>query len=106
MDTPSQHGPNHTSALSVRSDDSSAYDPVSAIDGVYPFLLAAVMSYVPMSRRKPPPFLFSDETPDEHENNLAQKDLESVRSIFGLLRGNPDMLGRFRKDMKNSRWSS
>jgi hypothetical protein len=73
---------------------------------MYPFLLAAVMSYVPMSRRKPPPFLYSDETPEEHEHNLAQKDLESVRSIFGLLRANPDILGRFRKDMKKGRWSS
>jgi hypothetical protein len=98
--------PNHTSALSIRSDDSSNYDPVSAIEGMYPFLLAAVMSYVPMSRRKPPPFLYCDETPGEHERNLAQKDLDSVRSIFGLLRANSDILGRFWKDMKGTKWSS
>jgi hypothetical protein len=98
--------PNHTSALSVLSDDSSHYDPVAAIEGMYPFLLAAVMSHVPMSRRKPPPFLYCDETPDEHEHNLAQKDLESVRSIFGLLRANPDILGKFRQDVKKTRWSS
>jgi hypothetical protein len=95
--------PNQSAALSVCSDDSPTYDPVSAIDGMYPFSLAAVMSHVPTSRRKPPTFLYSDETPGKHENNLAQKDLESVRSIFGLLRASPTMLDRYRKDLMKAR---
>jgi len=85
-------------------DDEDADQPYSrqvrAVEGMYPFLVAAVLSRVPDGKRKDPSFLFADQSPEEHAKNLAKKDLQSIRSIYGLLRAKPDVLNRYRNDVR------
>jgi hypothetical protein len=83
-------------SVSIHSDidsvDSENEEPEAALEGMYPFMIAAVLSRVPHSLQRDPSFLFEGQSVKEHGQNLAKKDLESVRSIYGLLRARPDAL--------------
>ena len=89
----------HSDLLSVDSGDE---DPAAALEGMYPFMVAAVLSRVPERQRRDPSFFFEGETREEHRENLAKKDLESVRSVYGLLRARPDCLARYAADVRRS----
>lgn len=78
---------------SVDSDDDLSFDAMKAVDGMYPFMVAAAMSHVPESKVRAPTFYVdSDESRKAHHEDLERKDLQSLRSIFGLLRKRPEVL--------------
>ena len=76
------------------SVDSDWVDPVLAVEGMYPFLVAAVVSFIPLSKRKPS--FFSDQTPAQHQADLEKRDLENLRTIYGLLRARPRAFGQYK----------
>ena len=89
-----------TSALaSVCSVMSDTDDPVSLTEGMYPFLIAAVVARVSESKRSNPSTFHFDQTVEEHQANLDRKDLQSVRTVFGLLRAKPSILQQYRDDV-------
>jgi hypothetical protein len=67
-----------------------------AMEGMYPFLIAAVLGGVAPHKQRAP-VSYSDEMVREHEINLQKKSLQSVRSIFGLLRARPQLLQKYRE---------
>lgn len=76
------------------SVDSDWVDPVLAVEGMYPFLVAAVVSFIPVSKRKPS--FFSNQTPAQHQADLQQRELENLRTIYGLLRARPSVFGLYK----------
>jgi hypothetical protein len=87
----------------IESVDSTDEDPERALEGMYPFMTAAVLARVPHNLQRDPSFLFEGQSAKEHEQNLAKKDLESVRSIFGLLRARPDALSCYISDLRQGK---
>ena len=77
-------------------DESDWVDPLRAVEGMYPFMVAAVAAYVPADYLDAPSFVFSDRSPEQRKLDLETKDLESIRSIFGLLRAKPGALGMYK----------
>ena len=71
---------------------------MAAMEGMYPFVLAAVLGGVAKNKRRIP-FDYSEEQKEQHLQQLAQKDLQAVRSVYGLLRSRPDVLEKYRKDV-------
>ena len=65
---------------------------------MYPFVLSAVLGGVAKNKRRIP-FDFTEEQKQQHMQHLAQKDLQAVRTVFGLLRSRPDVLEKYRKDV-------
>jgi hypothetical protein len=89
---------------SVGSDeDEWDDDAIDAVEGMYPFMVAGVLSHVPERKKHASPFFFPDHDRGQHEKNLEKKDIESLRSIFGLLRAKPEALALFIDDEKNRR---
>lgn len=87
---------------SVGSDeDEWDEDAINAVEGMYPFMVAGVMSHVPERRNHSPSFIFAGQERGQHQKNLENKDLGSLRSIFGLLRAKPEALALFFEDEKN-----
>lgn len=78
------------------SVDSNWVNPLLAVKGMFPFLVAAVVAHVPENKRKARSFVFLDQTPEQLEADIKRKDLESIRSIYGLLRSNPAALALFK----------
>lgn len=74
-------------------------DPLEAVEGMYPFLVAAVVAHIPDNKLKGPTY-FSEASPEEYALDLVKKELESIRSIFGLLRRKPDLLSKFKPVIK------
>jgi hypothetical protein len=72
---------------------------LKAVDGMYPFLVAAALSHIPEHRRHPPPHLYNEEDAarKEYEEQLHKKDLQSCRSIYGLLRHRAEVLELYRQ---------
>lgn len=83
---------------SVASYDSDEEDPMAAMEGMYPFALSAVLGGVAKNKRRIP-FDYTEEQKQQHMQHLAQKDLQAVRTVFGLLRSRPDVLEKYRKDV-------
>lgn len=84
----------------IESVDSQDEDPDAALEGMYPFMVAAVVGRIPPSWQRDPSFLFEGQSTSEHEQNLARKDLESVRSVYGLLRARPEALASYLSDAR------
>lgn len=68
------------------SVDSDWVDPAEAVEGMYPFMVAAVIAAVPESKQH------SHSSGKDHAEELKKKDLDSLRSIYGLLRAMPKAL--------------
>jgi hypothetical protein len=90
--------PNQGDTVSLFSDDELSLDEMKQVEGMYPFMIAAVMSHVPPTRMEPPSFSYPDLSLEEHRANLAKKDLQSVRAIFGCLRAKPDALEMYLRE--------
>jgi hypothetical protein len=89
---------------SVGSDeDEWVAESIDAVEGMYPFMVAGALSHVSERRNHAPSFVFQDLDRGKHEKNLQNKDLESLRSIFGLLRAKPEALALFIDDENNRR---
>jgi hypothetical protein len=69
---------NHSALASVNSFDTDRTDPMLAMEGMYPFLIAAVLGGVAPHKQRAP-VSYSDEMVREHEINLQKKSLQSVR---------------------------
>lgn len=81
---------------SVGSDeDDWETNAIDAVEGMYPFMVAGVLSHVPVRKNHASAFFMTNEDRTNHEKELARKDLESLRSIFGLLRAKPEALALF-----------
>ena len=61
-----------------------------------PFLVAAVASHIPEDYLDAPSFVFADRSIEQREIDIEIKELESVRSIYGLLRAKPGALAAFK----------
>jgi hypothetical protein len=86
---------------SVGSDEEEwAEDALEACEGLYPFLMAGVLSHVPERRYKSPSLDMNEDSKAEYERQLQIKDLESLRAIYGLLRSKPEALTLFVEDEK------
>jgi hypothetical protein len=87
---------------SVGSDEAEWEDEaIDAVAGMYPFMIAAVLSHVPERRTYAETLLADkDADPAECSKNLRIKELESLRSINGLLRAQPRALAMFIDDEK------
>jgi hypothetical protein len=94
-------------SVSLHSDfesvDSEDEDPEVALEGMYPFMVASVVGRIPPTLKRDPSFLFEGQSTTEHEQNLRKKDLESVRSIYGLLRARPEALASYISDVRMGR---
>ncbi len=76
------------------SVDSDWVDPVLAVEGMYPFMVAAVVSFIPLSKRRPSFFL--NQTEAQHQADLEKRELENLRTIYGLLRARPSVFGQYK----------
>jgi len=63
-------------------------------------MVAAALSRVREAKIRHCSFLYPDQTPAQREQELARRDLESLCSIYGLLRERPDALSRYARDLK------
>jgi hypothetical protein len=79
-------------------DESDWEDPLEPVQGMYPFMVAAVMAYVPEDYLNAPSFVFADRNPDQRKEDVEKKELESVRSIYGLLRAKPEALSMYKPE--------
>ena len=99
---------NNALSRTLHSDNASYFgdddedDAVQAIEGMYPFMIAAIFGKISNDRKREPSFLFANETAEDHRQSLVKKELESVRTIYGLLRARPDALQRYIDDLKKS----
>jgi hypothetical protein len=86
---------------SVGSDeDEWQTESIEAVEGMYPFMIAAALSHV-SDRRKPTlSYEGSARNRADFVKSLRNKDLESLRSIYGLLRARPAALSLFLEDEK------
>jgi hypothetical protein len=82
----------HNQALTTERQESEF---LLAINGMYPFMVAAIFGRIPESRRRAPSFLYADESAKDLHKQIERKELESLRSIYGLLRMKPDVLQRY-----------
>jgi hypothetical protein len=86
---------------SVGSDEEEwAENALEACEGLYPFLIAGILSHVPERRYKSPTLDMNEDSKKEYERQLRDKDLESLRAIYGLLRAKPEALALFVEDEK------
>ncbi|GAX24466.1 hypothetical protein FisN_2Hh045 [Fistulifera solaris] len=76
------------------SVDSDWVDPVLAVEGMYPFMVAAVVSFIPLSKRRPSFFL--NQTEAQHQADLEKRELENLRTIYGLLRARPSVFKQYK----------
>jgi cobalamin biosynthesis protein CobT len=85
---------------SVGSDEAEwEVEAIDAVAGMYPFMIAAVLSHVPERRTYAETLLANkDADPAEYSKNLRIKELESLRSIYGLLRAQPRALAMYIDD--------
>jgi hypothetical protein len=84
-------------------EDEWGENPMAAIDGMYPFLVAAVLACVPDRKSRSAPLHFEDKAARDKKQSAKSKDLESLRSIYGLLRARPDALLLYIQDEQTRR---
>jgi len=75
-------------------------DPLEPVDGMHPFLVAAVVAHVSDSKLKGPTFMFNDQPPELHQLELDKKNVESLNSIYGLLRAKPEAFTLYKPETK------
>lgn len=92
---------NHTAIDSLATNDSDEPDPLEPLENMFPFLVAAVLGGVSKNKRRPP-VSFSDEMAEEHYANLERKSLQAVRAVYGLLRARPEVLQKYRQQVRKS----
>jgi len=98
-------------AMSFHADDLGSFcdedewedEPLAAVSGFYPFMVAAVLACVPERKSRAAPLHFADQVSRDQSKNVANKDLESLRSIYGLLRARPQALALYIEDEKRRR---
>ena len=83
------------------NEDEWGEEPLVAVDGMYPFLVASVLACVPERKFRSAPLHFEDKAALDQRRGLINKDLESIRSIYGLLRSRPQALQMFLDDERN-----
>ena len=88
------------------SVDSNWVDPLEAVEGMYPFMVAAVVAHVPDTKVNPPSFVFCDRSPEKRKDDLEKKEIESLRTVYGLLRANPEVLSMYRPGTGSERETS
>ena len=86
----------HNQALRSEREEE---DFIQALNGMYPFMIAAVFARIPESRRRDPAFLYDGQTIEEHRMQIHKKELDSLTAVYGLLRTKPDALSRYRSAM-------
>jgi hypothetical protein len=91
----------HNDDLGSVGSDEWEPDAIESIQGMYPFMIAAVLSHVPDRRVNGSIIYDYSKNRDKDGKGLQLKDLESLRSIYGLLRAKPLALELFREDEKN-----
>jgi hypothetical protein len=92
----------HNDDLGSVGSDEWEPDAIESIQGMYPFMIAAVLSHVPDRRMKGSSIILDySKRRDSGGKGLQEKDLESLRSIYGLLRAKPLALELFRGDERN-----
>ncbi|GKZ00516.1 hypothetical protein MPSEU_001004000 [Mayamaea pseudoterrestris] len=74
-----------------------------ALDGMYPFMVAAVFARIPDKRRRDPAFLYDGQTIEDHRMQVQKKELDSLTAVYGLLRTKPDPLARYRETRASRR---
>jgi len=84
-------------------EDEWGEDPMECIQGMYPFLVASVLSCVPERKSRSAPLHFADKNSLDEAKSLQNKNLESLRSIYGLLRARPQALMMYVEDERNRR---
>jgi hypothetical protein len=75
-------------------------DFLRALEGMYPFMVAAVFARIPESRRRNPAFLYDGQTIEDHHLQIRRKELDSLMVVYGLLRTRPDALVRYRESRR------
>lgn len=109
---------------SLCSEDEDYFDdPLETVEGMYPFMLAVVLSHIPECRlHVPPTILFkttssfdddcrsavvdeagnNEKRKKSHQTSIHSKELESLRTIYGLLRSKPEALQKFRDEEREA----
>jgi hypothetical protein len=90
----------HNEDLGSVGSDEWEPDAIESVQGMYPFMVAAVLSLVPDRRMNDSSIILHYPSREKQEKGLQQKDLESLRSIYGLLRSKPLALELFIEDEK------
>ena len=76
------------------SIDSEWENPVLAVEGMYPFMVAAVVAVEPATWRSREIHL--DDSAPDRTAKLTRQNLASLDTIYGLLRAKPSMLGLYK----------
>jgi hypothetical protein len=76
-------------------------DFLRALNGMYPFMIAAVFARIPESRRRDPAFLYEGQSIEDHRLQIYMREVDSLTAVYGLLRTKPDPLARYRDAMAN-----
>jgi len=80
------------------NEDEWGDEPIADVEGMYPFLVAAVLSRIPERKRRASSILSAKQSASDRKEAFENKDLESLRSIHGLLRAKPEALDLYIKD--------
>lgn len=84
---------------SVGSDEEEwDTEAIDAVEGMYPFMVAGVLSHIPERRNYTETLLCTEQDRRDNKKNLENKNIESLRSIYGLLRAQPNALALFIED--------